>query len=53
VDRTKIILMHEEWYSERQISEKLKFSQDCNPSIITSSTFKWSNRGEALQRYFS
>jgi len=27
VDRSKIITLHEEGYSERQISEKLKFSK--------------------------
>jgi len=27
VDRSKIIILHEEGYSERQISEKLKFSK--------------------------
>jgi len=53
VDRSNIIILPEQGYSERQISEKLKFSQDCNPSILPSSTFKWSNRDEALQKYFS
>jgi len=53
VDRSNITPMHEEMDSERQISEKLEFSQDCNPSISPSSTFEWSNRGEALHKYFS
>ena len=45
VDRSKIIILHVEGHSEGQTSEKLKFIQDCNRSILTSSTFKWSKRG--------
>jgi len=46
VDRSKIIILHEEWYSERQISDKLKFSKTAiHQTIILCLMCTWASEG--------